>query len=303
MNIGKLSFSEIIAVGFERRNVWFAARWLFTLFVSLMAFGTLSALLASNGFFVLDTVTNVIGALVVFSIAIVLSLGTVALAKASITKAKKVDAIAVVKSLFWKTAGALIILGLGTAAVIGIAYGVGFLVKVPYVGETLMALLLVPAVVVFALAAVFFLVGTKLIFALLIDKPKLSALEAVKAFWNITKKAPEKLFFNFVLSVWPIGLTVLTAVLLVGFLALLPYLAFGWALPIYPLLEHASMLGFSGLVEYSFAFAINYLYGVHWFINLLVGLGFFAVLSYALGFVVSVSAAAYYSIYLDASKK
>ena len=303
MNIGKLSFSEIIAAGFECRNVLFAARWLFLLFVSSSALGLLSIVLANSGAFGWANAVSIIETLAAAAIAIILSLGAFTLAKASITKAKKVDTAASIKPLFWKTLGALIVLFLVVAVVLFAAYGIGFLVRVPYVGNSLMALLLIPATIVFGLTAVFFLAGSKLLFALLVDKPKLSVLNAVKTLWAITSKAPEKLFFNFFLTIWPIGLTALALSLLIGALALLPYLAFGWSFPLYPLLQYASQLGFAGLVTYSLGCALNYFAGAGFLINLLIGLGFFGVLSYGLGYVVSVSAAAYYSIYLDAGKK
>lgn len=304
MNIGKLSFSEIIAVGFERRNVLFAAQWLFLLFFSSAALSILSAVLGSNGAAFWATAVDVTARVFAVIIAIVISLGAYALAKASIAKTKKVDPIAAIKALFWKTLGALIILILAAAVVLAAAYGIGFLVKVPYVGLPIMALLFVPAVAVFVLTSVFFLVGSKLLFAVLVDKPKASAFATVKSLWAITTKAPEKLFFNFVLSFLPIGFAALSIFVLLGVLATLPYLAFGWAFPLYPLLQFASQLGFAGLISYSISCALNYIIDIAGgFISVLVGLGFFGILSYGLAYVVSVSAAVYYSIYLDASKK
>ncbi|MDR1997929.1 MAG: hypothetical protein LBQ83_06370 [Candidatus Margulisbacteria bacterium] len=300
MNIGKLSFSEIIRIGFERRNALFAAGWLFLISVVTTAFSLLSAALRANGIRLWANVIDGLALLVIIVLGLILTLGLYSLVKTSIARTKKANTAARVKGLFWKTLGAFILWLLG-AAVAGLAaYWLGFLVRLPYVGDPLMALLFIPAAVFFGLLSIYILVGSKLLPAVLVDKPALSALGAVKKVFTITVRAPEKISFNFVLGLLPILSTLLTLALLAGACAIVPYLSFGWAFPHYPLLQYASQLGLSGLIFYATNYALSYLSCASILTIILTTLGFFGIVSYALGYVISVSTAVYYSIYLDA---
>jgi hypothetical protein len=300
MNIGKLSFSDIIKFGFDRRSIFFTTKILFLFFLVSGAFALLTGTLSARVPAGLVKTVEIIGFLASLGISIVLMLGLYLFAKANIAKTAKINVWPALKSLFWKTLGALLIFAL-SAAVVGVAaYWIGLLVKLPYAGNTLMALLFLPAAVFFALFGIYLVVGGKLLVAVLVDKPRISAWQAVKSVWDISLKSPQKLAFNFVLSALPILITALTALLAVGLLAVVPYLGFGWAFPYYPVLHYVAQLGFIGTVGTIINCALTLLSSVSVLPAALISIASSVILAYVLAWPLNVAAVAYYSIYLDA---
>ncbi|MDR2430886.1 MAG: hypothetical protein LBD99_01310 [Candidatus Margulisbacteria bacterium] len=300
MNIGKLSFSDIIKFGFDRRSISFTAKTLFSLFLVSGIFALLTSTLAAKVSAELVAAVEMLGYLSLLAISLILILGLYLFAKGSIAKTAKLNVWPAISALFWKELGALLIFTLSAAAIGIAAYWIGLLVKLPYAGNFLMALLFLPAAVFFALFGIYFIVGGKLLTAALVDKPRASAWQAVKTVWVISLKSPQKLAFNFVLSALPILITALTVFLAIGLLAVVPYLAFGWAFPYYPILNYVTQLGFAGTLGTIISCALNLLNSVSLLPAVLISLASSAILAYALAWPLNVAAVAYYSIYLDA---
>ncbi len=286
MKIGKWGFDEIIKSSFDKSKLDFAFKKLvLALGISVLFSYAANFMLNSGiscGFWAktLDLLGSVLSVLIMLAA----SLGIAFQIKNTLTKSKKkLDVCLEIKNIFWKMLGTVILFILAVILAGAIFLAFSFLGKIPYAGPYLLALLSIPAVIVLSFYALNFFITGKLMFITLVENPKMSCYEIVKATVLQVNKNFKTTAFNYLLGLFPMSFIMLAALLVLGSGYFL--YSFIWGLS-----------GFFGLFQLSIEAGNNLL-------SLLLAAGFVFFFAYVLAHLLVMNMVILYSIYLDNTKK
>jgi hypothetical protein len=283
MNIGKLNLNDIVKISFDSVKIKFIATGLFLAMVLSILSGYLATFLfnksVSMGWIkTLDIGTAIVAGLIVFYTVV----GATFLTKQSLGKTKsKLDLGKQIKAIFWKALGVVIVYLLSLGLIAAAAAIIGQLVRIPYVGLYLMALLSVPAFIAFAFLIVYATITGKLLVAALVEQSNKSVTTIVKNLITLTIRQPKKILYNGFLSLVAI-IPMLLSVALIFIAAYFLYILFGWQLS-----GLGSILGL-------------YLQSGVGFVYFILSISASFVLSYLFAHVCALAVVILYSIYLDA---
>lgn len=286
MKIGKWSFDEIIKKSFERTQIEFAFKKLVLALGLSIVFSYIANLMLNSGTIcsswakAVDVSGNIISVLIMLAA----SLGIAFQIKDSLKKSKKkFDVCLEMKNSFWKMVGTVILFTLAIILV-GVAFlAISFLGKIPYAGPYLLALIAIPAIIVFSFYALNFFITGKLMFITLVENPKLSCWEIVKTTALQVNKNFKTTSFNYLLGALPMSLIVLVALLVLGG---------GYFL-------YSSLWGLSGLFG---IFQLSIESGSN-LLSLILIASFVFFFAYVLAHLLVMNMVIRYSIYLDNTKK
>jgi hypothetical protein len=282
MNIGKFSINDIVKLTFDSVKVRLATTGLFAaMLVSILCGYLANFLLAKNaGLNIIKTIdigSSIVAGLIVFYTL----LGIAYLIKQGTTKTKGKSVNVFLKSIFWKALGVVILFILAVLAVLLAVAAVSQLIRIPVVGIYILALLSIPAFIVFAYLTIFLAITSKILIVAIVDQANKSVLEITSSLIALTKKNPKKLLFNGIAGIFAI-LPLALAIILLFIATYFMYIFFGWHL-----------CGMSPLLGLYLQSGIG-------FIHLILSVSACFVIAYLAAHLITMAIVISYSIYLDA---
>lgn len=284
MNIGKLSFDQIIKLSFDKDKTKFA------FFGTLLAFfvsGIFTLLIKIIEPFLINTTflagLDIVGSFLTALILLIVVLGLNLQLKAELAKAKKKVSLKDILSFIWKMLGSIILYAFFLLVIVAIFFAVSYLSRIPFAGPYLMALLCIPFVALAGYTVLLLIITGKLLLPSIAENQKFNSWEIIKDTFALTKNNWKKVAFNFVLAMLPIFTLALALLIVIGGGYLL-YLAFSWALP-----------GLAMLLKISLNIPTS-------LIGLILTAGTLVIGAYAASLLIVLGTTLIYSIYLDAKK-
>lgn len=284
MNIGKLSFDQIIKMSFDKAKIKFAF------------LGTLLAFLTSGVFTLaikfLDPLMvdgrilaalDFIGSFAASLIILFMVLGLNLQIKAELGKAKKQPTLKDAFGFGWRAIGSILIFILLLIVFLAAIFVVSLLGKISFVGPYLMALLCLPMVIAGSFLVLLLAISGKLILPSIIENQKLNSWAIIKDVLDITKNSWKKIAFNFVLALLPLFTLLMALMIVIGGASII-YLASCWVLPGLAVLFKISMNMPTSLI------------------SIILSTSMLVIASFAMGLLIVMGTVLLYSIYLDAKK-